>query len=870
MQHAPKPASRQAWRRLSALCLGLLWLFAAPALAAQTPPPQILILHSYNPEMTWTAGIMAGMGEALATAEPPPQIHVEYLDAKRNPNRAYLDQVDSLMQHKLRQLRFDLILVSDNEALAFALRHREQLFPQVPIVFCGISPAESGQFTAAGNITGVEEVPSFGETIDLALQLHPGTRELIFLGRTDDPSEALTRTLLGELAGHYANRMRFSFWDDLAAPALETALEQLSPGQLVFRLGSIKDQSGRAWSFAESSRFVRQHTAVPQYGFYENALGHGIVGGKLVSANNQGRLAAQLGLRILSGEAPETISVVSTDSNPYLFDDRELRRFDIRSDQLPEGSLRLFQDPAFYPMHKSDFWILFGLFAGLCAVAALLAWNIRVRRNTEQALRESEERLRLALEGSQDGLWDWDATTGRNIVDERWCAMLGYTKAEIREDIEQWAELVHPEDLPLISAAHLECVEGRTTHFAGEFRMRTKAGEWKWILGRGTVVTRSADGRPLRLTGTHKDISGQKATEQALQTAVAAAESARDKIDAILKSISDGLIVTDTGGQVLLINDAARRLLDLGSQAVIGRRIGELIAAPAYAAQLQQILGQGEAPVPIDLELHQREHGELRVLKSRACLMQKQEGGRGGIITILQDVTRLRDMDRMKSEFIATAAHELRTPLAAVLGFTELLLQEGFNREQQREFLTIIEERAQTLTNIVDELLDLSRIESGRLMALDRSLCSLDDLIPPLVAQYRLAASRHRFEIVLDSAPGELWVDRGKIGQVLENLLSNAVKYSPAGGTIRVSAHQAAGQVEVTVSDQGIGMTTAQVERIFDKFYRADTGNTAIGGLGLGMAIARNIVEAHTGRIWVDSTPGKGTRVSFTLPLAGG
>lgn len=869
MQRAPKPASRPAWRRLAALCLGLLWLLAAPALAAQNPPRQILILHSYHPEMSWTAGIVAGMNEVLATAETPLQTHVEYLDAKRNPDRAYLDQIDALLQHKLGTLRFDLILVSDTEALAFALRRREQLFARVPIVFCGISPAESSQFTATGNITGVEEVPSFHETIDLALQLHPGTRELIFLGRTDDPSEALTRSLLGELAGQYAARVRFSFWDDLAAPALETALAQLGPGQLVFRLGAIKDANGRAWSFAESSRFVRQHAAVPQYGFYENALGHGIVGGKLVSAGNQGRLAARLGLRILSGEAPETIAVVS-DSNPYLFDDRELTRFGIRSAQLPEGSQRLFQAPAFYPMHKSDFWLLCGLFTGLCAVAALLAWNIRVRRHAEQALRESEERLRLALEGSQDGLWDWDVNTGRNIVDERWCTMLGYTKAELREDIDQWAELVHPEDLPLISAAHQECVEGRTTHFAGEFRMRTKAGEWKWVLGRGTVVTRSADGKPLRLTGTHKDISGQKATEQALQTAVAAAESARDKLDAILKSIGDGLIVTETGGQVLLINDAARRLLDLGSQLVIGRHVGELITAPAYAAQLEQTLGQGETPVPIDLELHQREQGELRVIQSRTCLMQKQEGGWDGIITILQDVTRLRDMDRMKSEFISTAAHELRTPLAAVLGFTELLLQEGFEREQQREFLAIIEERAQTLTNIVDELLDLSRIESGRLMALDRSLCSLDDLIPPLVAQYRLAASRHRFETVLDSAPGELWVDRGKIGQVLENLLSNAVKYSPAGGTIRVSGHRVAGQVEVEVSDQGIGMTAAQVERIFDKFYRADTENTAIGGLGLGMAIARNIVEAHAGRIWVDSTPGEGTRVRFSLPLAGG
>lgn len=869
MSHPARRHSHCFWNLMALLWLGLLALPGLPARAEQAAPVrQILILHSYHPELSWTAGVNSGMQQVLNASDLRLQSHIEYLDAKRNPDRDYLDRFDGLLQHKLSHLRFDLILTSDAEALDFTLRHRQQLFSQTPIVFCGISNLRPELSAAGEPITGVEERPSFRETVELALRLHPATRELVFIGRTEDPSEALTREALRQLAASYPQEPRFTFWDDLPAEELRPRLSQLQPGQLVFRIGSIKAGNGRIWSFAESTRFIHQHAAVPQYGFYDHVLGEGIVGGKLVSATNQGRQAAELGLRILRGEEPQAVAVVSADSNPYLFDDRELKRFGISPKQLPAGSIRLHQTSSFYSVPKRDYWLGLGLLASLLAGAGLLVWNIRSRRRSEAALRSSEERLRLALEGSQDGLWDWDTVTGRNIVDERWCSMLGYTKQEIREHIDQWTELVHPEDLPVISAAHQECVEGHTSHFAGEFRMRTKDGDWKWILGRGTVVERGADGRPLRLTGTHKDISRQKATEQALQTAVAAAENARDRIDVILKSISDGLIVTDTGNRVQLINEAAQRLLGVDGQAGVDRAVESLLELPAYADQLAQTWKLGQAPPPQDLELHQQ--GELRVIESRTTLVRNPKGDQAGVITILQDVTRMRDMDRMKSEFISTAAHELRTPLAAILGFTELLLQGNFDSTQQREFLTIIEGRAETLTQIVDDLLDLSRIESGRLMALDRSLCTLDAIVIPLVAQYRLAASQHQFETVLSADEEDLWIDRGKIGQVMENLLSNAVKYSPDGGIIRVTGRSCQGNYEVTVSDQGIGMTPLQMERVFDKFYRADTGNTAIGGLGLGMAIARNIVEAHGGKIWVESTLGKGTQAHFTLPMAEG
>jgi PAS domain S-box-containing protein len=486
------------------------------------------------------------------------------------------------------------------------------------------------------------------------------------------------------------------------------------------------------------------------------------------------------------------------------------------------------------------------------------------------ALRKSEERLRLALDGSQDGMWDWDAITGQNLVDERWCSMLGYTKAEIVEDFAQWQSLVHPEDLPGITDAHHECMAGQVSHFGGEFRMRTKTGDWKWILGRGAVVERDGAGRPLRLTGTHKDISQQKATELALKNALQEAEAGRDKINAILRSISDALIVTDSRGGIILMNQEAERLSSNPFQTVVGKDAGLLFDSPLFQARLSALLaGEEVAPVE-DLELFHPAFQEVRVFQLRLFSVLSQEKERAGVVAILQDVTKSREMDRMKNEFISTAAHELRTPLSVILGFAELmLLEQDFSEDQKQEFLQTIVQKAEALTRLVNELLDLSRMESGGMIALNPTRCSVNEVLLPLVDQYRRIYPVHRFEAELPEDRLDLWIDSGKIGQVLENLLSNAVKYSPAGGSVHLSVGFDGDMCRVTLVDQGIGMTPQQVAKVFDKFYRADFTNTAIGGLGLGMAISRNIVEAHGGTIWVESEVGKGTAVTFTLPRHG-
>ena len=238
-------------------------------------------------------------------------------------------------------------------------------------------------------------------------------------------------------------------------------------------------------------------------------------------------------------------------------------------------------------------------------------------------------------------------------------------------------------------------------------------------------------------------------------------------------------------------------------------------------------------------------------------------------IVALNDVTQERELNRMKSEFIATAAHELRTPLSSVKGFSELLLNnQGFEEQERREFLQIIFDKSEALQRIIDDLLNLGRIETGRVVQLEKSRCNLEELIRSTLNLYRQEYTERAFEYRWqEGAPSEIALDPNKIVQVLDNLICNAVKFSPESSsiTLRIGTHD--GELSIAVCDDGYGMNKEQVSRAFDRFYRADSSDSAIPGLGLGMAIAKGIIEAHGGKIWIDSLPGVGTTVTFTLPL---
>lgn len=338
------------------------------------------------------------------------------------------------------------------------------------------------------------------------------------------------------------------------------------------------------------------------------------------------------------------------------------------------------------------------------------------------------------------------------------------------------------------------------------------------------------------------------------------------KVNGILRSVADALLVIDHRQRILHMNQSAEALLGVALATAYQQPVSKVFHEPSlleYLARIEQFMAEEE---DIDLEMFDAGRNERRIIQARVARLVGVETDPGMVIS-LRDVTQDREVARLKSEFISTAAHELRTPLTTIMGFAELLGEGGIDEANRREYLGYIVDKAGTLEQIIDDLLDLSRIESGRGLALNASWWNLAGTLEKLIGRYRTEHPNYRFTGKWSADLGMVYADHGKILQVLDNLLSNAIKYSPEGTEISLFADRGEKSLTISVADQGIGMNEEQLARCFEKFYRADTSTTAIGGLGLGLSIVRTVVEAHQGEVWIESRPGAGTRVGFRLPV---
>lgn len=368
----------------------------------------------------------------------------------------------------------------------------------------------------------------------------------------------------------------------------------------------------------------------------------------------------------------------------------------------------------------------------------------------------------------------------------------------------------------------------------------------------------------------YHEVTERKRGEEVVLRALTQAVEAQQNTEAIVNSVHEGMLVTDAAGTLLLANPAAEKMLHRPAAELLGQRLAHLFPDNELANRWEVAVQRKEEGAPFDCRLSAADGGRSRCYQVRLSLLYTVDNSvRGGVVT-MRDVTLERELEQMKSEFVSTAAHELRTPLTTILGFAELLQDtQAFSSLERREFLTLIHDKAEILSDLIDELLDISRIEAGQAIPLVRQALSLGPLVETSLLGFRHGSPRHQFQLRMPATPVIVYADQRRIGQVFDNLLSNAVKYSPAGGTISVALDPGKEECTISIRDQGIGMSAAQVERIFDKFYRADASNTAVSGVGLGMTIVKELIESHGSKIVVQSTPGQGTTITFTLPLAG-
>lgn len=484
-------------------------------------------------------------------------------------------------------------------------------------------------------------------------------------------------------------------------------------------------------------------------------------------------------------------------------------------------------------------------------------------RSREEEIVRSQAHYRLLVETMREGLFVVDPELRLTFTNPRFAEMLGYGEAE----------LLQRSVLTFLDAANQALVKNQ---FVRRSNNEKTPYELEWIRKDGSSITTIVAPQPLFEGDVFSgslvvvtDISRLKRAEVQAQLALAEAEAARDQIDAILRSTPHALVVTDLHGRVLLMNREAELLSGKAQGELAGFLFKSVFHAPAFVDYLEKTLQQQTIQPGIDIELLHHGLQEVRTFRAGSAFVGDVAEAFSGLVIALQDMTRERESDRLKSEFIAVAAHELNTPLTSIIGYSELLLGEDadFSAAERLEFLRVILSRGYALGRIVDDLLHLGRMESGRALKLELEAVDIDELIAETVAEYQRENPDRSFLQQLPQETTTVMVDPVRIGQILGNLLVNALKYSPEGSPITVTGARDGDWYRLTVGDQGIGMTADEVERVFEKFYRVHSALSNIGGLGLGMTIVKNIVDAHHGEIAIDSTPGRGTTVTVRLPL---
>ena len=341
--------------------------------------------------------------------------------------------------------------------------------------------------------------------------------------------------------------------------------------------------------------------------------------------------------------------------------------------------------------------------------------------------------------------------------------------------------------------------------------------------------------------------------------------------DAIIHSIADGLVVIDDDFQIVAINPIAATILGTTSEQVRGCSFQSVVTNDALCEYMQTTVESGEPPELDDsqstLELHRDQ--QTQYYKFAITPVTTEGNHRLGVILLLQDITRLKEVDRLKSEFVATASHELRTPLTGMTMSMGLLLETAQEKlsETERELLQTAQEDTQRLQALVNDLLDLSKIESGKI-SLDLVPVDVTLLVKKAVSMFKVQAQEQKVEVqpIIPNDLPQVSADANKITWVLTNLIANALRYSEQGGKIEVKVTPRTDVLHLSVKDNGAGIPLEYQSKIFDKFVQVETEKD-VGGSGLGLAICKEIVKANNGSIWVESMPGQGSTFTFTLPI---
>jgi PAS domain S-box-containing protein len=829
---------------------------------------QILVLHSYNKGLDWTdnedEGIMTVLLPHLDTIE----VHTEFMDTKRVSIDEFAPDFLKYLQRKYATTQVECIITTDDDAFNFMLRYRQDLFPGVPVVFCGVNYL-SDSTVAAGrdSITGVVEAFDIPATLRIALRLEPETSKVVVINDRTTTGIA-NRRILDAIIPNFDSRVKFDFLTDLSMPDLLGKVQTLKQGAIILLMTFNRDSTGHDFDYNQSLSLISQAAKVPIYGVWEFYLGKGIVGGMLTSGRIQGETAGKMALRILAGEKVKNIAILKESPNRFMFDYRQLIRFKIPFSRLPKSSLVVNKPQTFHQVHPQLFYGGIAAFISLLLIILLLLSRMHERRRSLKELEKAHRQTVTILESIADGFVAFDRDFRFTYVNNEAEKILGRN----RDDLIGQA---HWEVFPFTTGSPIDKFYRQVmeTREAGELEyFHSLADRWEnqWI----ALKAYPAEGGGISVY--FRDITEKKKVDEELIRLATAIEQS-----------AEAIFITDTKWIIRYVNPSFENMSGYPKNEIIGQHTRILKSDAhdsAFYRRIRSILEAGK--VWSGRITSRKKDGSVFESEATDSPVRDASGNIINYVGVSRDITVEMRLEKelrqaQKMEAIGTLAggiaHDFNNILSIIIGFTEMAKMKLPESSPIGENLQRVLDAGARATELVKQILTFSRWKEQEKKPVQiasfikEALKLMRPLLPTTI--------EIRQEISVAPEQSIVLMDPTEIHQVLMNLCTNAAHaMQEKGGTLSVrvselvadtllvSRHldlELGSYVCLSVSDTGIGMDASTVERIFDPYF---TTKELGVGTGLGLPVVQGIVKGHHGAITVYSEPGKGTTFNVYLP----
>ena len=878
-----------AWGKCMARNFGMLLAFLAVLLAGSTflpsscqgmPPKQVLVMHSYHVGYKWTNEITQGITAALRDEGKAVQIRYEYMDTKRVSDPSYFELLYETYRYKFRSSRFDVIIATDNDAFDFLKRYRDELFPATPVVFCGVNYFEPSQLEGKKLFTGVNEAADIKATLDLALRLHPATRQIVVINDETSTGRIVNKEV-ESLVPAYQGRVRFKFLKELEMPEILDTVRKLGPDSLVFYSLFFRDKAGRFYEYDEGITLIAESSPVPVYGVWNFYLDYGLVGGMLTSGYFQGETAGRMALRILRGEKVGDIPVVMKSPNRYMFDYRQLKRFHIDTSALPAESIVINRPSSLYSVPRQVFWGAVAALVGSVLIISLLLYNTAIRRRAERDLRNAAVKYRIVA----DNTYNWEFW-----LDPEWnflytspsCQRItGHTAGEFQADPGLLHRIIHPDDAWLL-AGHRHDSTGKPVMGKLEIRIVRQDGEFRWIQHVCLPVF-DDDGRFLGTRASNSDITERKlAEERNLQLA------------GIVESSDDAIIGKTLDGTITSWNKGAEKIFGYTEEEVIGNPVIMLVP-PEHREEVSLAhdkIRSGERIEHFETVRTKKDGERIYISLTYSPVLDRQ-GKVVALSTIGRDITEhkkaeealreseqkyrqlsealeqrakemvdeLRQKDKMliiqsrqavMGEMISNIAHQWRQPLnmlgllAQELQMTQKMAEfsREFIEDNVRKTLEIIRQMSKTIDDFRYFFRsDAERVDFTVSEAIEKTLSLLE-------GSFKVHGIQT--EVIRTGDPVINGYPSGFV-QVLLNILINArdalTARNVGNPTISITLFTQDSKTVVSIADNAGGIPEDIIDKVFEPYFSTKGPEQ---GTGIGLFMCKTIIEKNmNGRLSV-------------------